>query len=104
MNLVLFKRSLVNEVRSFCLQKHNLLRDLRSTIWQTYNLWIVCRGFAVHGLLYGKSLKGLFRREIKKCTELEPRISMERGKPVNTFLWTEFSILDQWSDFRPKSY
>ncbi|PIB27584.1 hypothetical protein BFP75_07225 [Maribacter sp. 4G9] len=80
MVLVLFKRSFVNEVRSFCLQKHNLLRDLRSTISQTYNVWIVCQGFDVHRILYAKSLKGLFRRKTKNCTELEPRISMEREK------------------------
>lgn len=57
MVLVLFKRSLVNEVRSFCLQKHNLLRDLRSTIPQTYCLLIVYKGFAVQSYMYGKFIQ-----------------------------------------------
>ncbi|RPG31133.1 MULTISPECIES: hypothetical protein [Flavobacteriaceae] len=46
-----------------------MLRDLRSTISQTYSLWIDYKGFAVHGLMYGKSLEGLFRRGKPKTEE-----------------------------------
>ncbi|MEX0360643.1 MAG: hypothetical protein AB3N10_06590, partial [Allomuricauda sp.] len=51
---------LANTVSSFCYQKHSLLRDLRLTISQTYGLWIVFKGFVVHGYMYGKSIQRIF--------------------------------------------
>lgn len=94
MNLVLFKRSLVNEVRSFCLQKHNLLRDLRLTISQTYGPWIVYKGFAVHGYMYGKSIQRIFLIENQGLGEIKKVYLFGKGRIRNTVL--KFKTMNQF--------